>query len=219
MDGLGIPVFQVDDPCNLDPRATVKEYRERIKGLFMRAARARSNKPYLLDAALSLIDDANAFCKFYGLRYKIKSPEDSTIAGLLDDAAKQAKKDLEKHREMKRQRAAQAVLDLEAWRAGTLDHLPWNSYARPESPAMRVRGDNVETSMGARFTIAEAKTAWPFILRCKERGQVWQSNGGHIPIGEFSISRIDDSGNVRAGCHFVKFAEVESVARTLGLLS
>lgn len=39
-----------------------------------------------------------------------------------------------------------------------------------------------------------------------------------IRLGSFYVDRIDDAGNVRAGCHFVTWAEIERTACTLGLL-
>lgn len=83
---------------------------------------------------------------------------------------------------------------------------------------MRVEGEEILTSLGARFPIEHGKRAFAFILERRMRGEAWETNGHKIHLGHFVIDSIDAAGNVKAGCHFVKWEEVERMARTLGLL-
>jgi hypothetical protein len=100
------------------------------------------------------------------------------------------------------------AIEIQRWREGAQGSL----YSLP-STLLRVRGDNVETSRGAVFPISHAVRSWPFILRAIGTG--WKKNGHSIPLGHFTIDEIEPSGNVKAGCHYVTFAEVSAVADTL----
>jgi hypothetical protein len=94
------------------------------------------------------------------------------------------------------------------WIAGKPDSHP--------DTLMHVRGEEIETSRGARFPLDHGKRAWPFILAA--RGKGWHSNGHTIKLGNFCIDSINAEGDVKAGCHLVKWPEVERIARELGLI-
>lgn len=111
------------------------------------------------------------------------------------------------------QRQRRYAIDIEAWRNGAATRLPHDAGF-----LLRIQGDKIQTSQGAEFPTGEAIRAFPFIQRCRDRKTVWQSNGQQIPLGYFRIDRIDDSGNVRAGCHLVTWLEIERVAQALGLV-
>lgn len=87
-----------------------------------------------------------------------------------------------------------------------------------EHVLMRVSGEEIVTSLSARFPVEHGKKAFAFILERRMRGLAWERNGHSIHLGNFSIDRIDANGDVRAGCHFVKWEEIERMARELGLL-
>ena len=117
-------------------------------------------------------------------------------------------------------RAAAIADEIAAWRSGT-QHWPrrHGNYTWPDT-IMRLTEDRatIETSMGATFPAAHGVRAFPLIARCRERGETWRTNGHSIHLGPFAVDEITAEGNVRAGCHFVKWAEVEYIARELGLL-
>jgi hypothetical protein len=100
-----------------------------------------------------------------------------------------------------------------AWRAGGNVYLP-----HMDSALLRVRGNNVETSQGAQFPVAHARLAFPLVKRCHDSGTTWQRNGHRVTLGAFQIDRIDEHGNVRAGCHNVAYDEIELCAQQLGIL-
>lgn len=83
---------------------------------------------------------------------------------------------------------------------------------------LRTRDNQVQTSQGAMFPVPHAKKAWPYVRNCKRKGINWHTNGHKIKLGSFGIEEISSAGDVRAGCHFVKYEEVEAMARSLGLL-
>jgi hypothetical protein len=46
----------------------------------------------------------------------------------------------------------------------------------------------------------------------------WKRNGEQCPVGQFQIDRIAANGDIHAGCHFIKWNEIEATARALGML-
>jgi hypothetical protein len=127
------------------------------------------------------------------------------------------------------ERAAQEQLaqdNLDAWRSydKALDDSP-NAYkirhAIQSSSKIFMRiarlGDEIETSKGARFPIDHGKLAFNFIRKIKESDtpQAWVKNGKRIALGHFEIDEIDAQGNVKAGCHFVEWNEIERLATIL----
>jgi hypothetical protein len=83
---------------------------------------------------------------------------------------------------------------------------------------LRVRGETLETSLGAEVPLAHAVKVFRFVKLCRERGEAWARNGRTIRVGHFQVDRIDASGDFVAGCHRINWSEVERLASDLGLL-
>jgi len=83
--------------------------------------------------------------------------------------------------------------------------------------ALRIVGDELETSHGASVPLAHAIKAFRFVKLCRERGTSWQRNGRTIRVGHFQVDRIESSGDFVAGCHSFTWTEVERVARIAGV--
>lgn len=95
------------------------------------------------------------------------------------------------------------------WRAGEYARLPYNIDAMLRISA---DGQNVETSNGVNFPIAHAKRGLALVRSVMARGEAWETNGHTCHLGHYRIERIAPNGDVTAGCHFVKFSEIECVA-------
>ncbi len=111
--------------------------------------------------------------------------------------------------------ARQFALDIAAWRAG---HSLPHRVPRGSSAMLRLRGDTIETSWGASFPASHGAKAFPLLARIHASGQAWQRNGHTIHLGHFQVDRVDPDGTVHAGCHVVRWAEIEGIAREMGLL-
>lgn len=113
-----------------------------------------------------------------------------------------------------------------AWRAGEL-----SDYAVRNMPVM-LRADAAEvaacqvtagelvTSHGARVPLRHAVRVFAFARQCRETGQAWEagkSRPAAIRVGHFTVDSIDSTGSFRAGCHAIDWAEVERLARELGV--
>lgn len=107
-----------------------------------------------------------------------------------------------------RRAAAGAIAE---WRSG-------NPYVRlPHGiPVMlRIRGNEVETSMGARVPLSHAKRALRFVREVIARGTEYQRNGHSLHVGHYVIDRIESNGTLHAGCHHIAFGEIEAIAPRL----
>lgn len=78
-------------------------------------------------------------------------------------------------------------------------------------------GGTLETSHGADVPLAHAVKAFRFVKLVRERGETWRKNGRTIRVGHYQIDAID-AGGFTAGCHRINWAEIERLARELGVL-
>lgn len=219
--GLGLPVFHVHDPSETPGPKAKADYKARSDSQFELALKARGRAVYHAGVAAEIAKEANEFSKFFGLRWKLPIPELSQEAkDKHREAAKRAAAAVIR-REGQRQRLALQALAF--WESGATS-LPEESPLRharilPTDPTyLRVHGDSVETSRGAKVPIEHAKWLWPLILRQQEKGEAYVRNGHTIHVGEFAIERIEANGDIKAGCHFIKFDQIQKIARDLGLL-
>lgn len=126
-----------------------------------------------------------------------------------------------------------------AWRAGESVMPLQPSDTRETGPLLRAVGAEVDgcritagelqTSEGARVPLRHAFAVFGFVRDCRAKGLPWlPENAGHdssharhgpahIRVGHFQVDSITAEGDFRAGCHSIKWAEVERLARSLGV--
>ena len=85
------------------------------------------------------------------------------------------------------------------------------------SVLLRVNGDEIETSEGARIPIAHAARIWKAVEAVRASGVPYKHNGHSIHAGDYRIDRIDADGTLRAGCHVIPHSELRAMARQLRL--
>lgn len=112
-------------------------------------------------------------------------------------------------------RAEKRKADFQKWLAGESIGAP-GADERGRA-LLRVQGDVLQTSQGAEVPLDHAVKAFGHILRNREAATVWTANGHSITVGHFKIDKIEADGTIRAGCHVIAWAEIERVARQLGL--
>ncbi len=78
-------------------------------------------------------------------------------------------------------------------------------------------GGDLETSHGASVPLAHAIRAFRFVKAVRASGVALEAKGRAIPVGHFSISRIESTGDFVAGCHRINWPEIERVANLLGV--
>lgn len=163
---------------------------------------------------------ANEFAAAFGLAARLQLP---TIAGVQETLAeieateirarqtreRKAKLDAKKRELAARFRYAEAAVQ---WRAG--ESVNGSEYYFPDT-LLRIEGDEIATSRGARFPIAHAYRVIRLIERMRASGATYQRNGHTIHLGHYPLDSIDASGNVRAGCHYVLYSEISRIAALL----
>lgn len=101
---------------------------------------------------------------------------------------------------------------LNAWKRH--EPLEISSYNLPV--ALRREGDEIVTTLGARFPVDHAKRAYVILKKLHERREKFQANGHTIPVGGYRIECMDEAGTVVAGCHRVSWSEVSDLAAREG---
>jgi len=217
-----VMVFNVP---NLNPskdthKANVADYEKRIESALLKAIRARSSwqKEYSHGSAIALRADRNEYVKFFGLRNKPLSAIPALDSKELDviKAKEKARVRIESEKTKKEnaERELRLAETIAAWRRGESVYL--NTSLGYSAPTMlRIVGDEVETSKGARVPVAHAKRALSLVRAVVSRGDAWQSNGHTCPVGPYKIERIEADGQIKAGCHLIARDEWERIAPAL----
>lgn len=90
--------------------------------------------------------------------------------------------------------------------------------ARGERGAyLRLSADRrrVETSQGAEVPARVCSHMWKLIGEVIAEGKAREFPRKAVELGHFSLDSIDEAGNVRAGCHFIPYAELRDIAARL----
>ncbi len=121
-------------------------------------------------------------------------------------------------REAERERQRLAALNARAdWIAGTRHYAP-HFDADTGGAAMRIYGDELQTSWGASVPLAHAIKVFQFVKLVRQRGVEWRRNGKTIRVGHFHVDHIRADGSFTAGCHQFSWEEVERVAALAGVV-
>jgi hypothetical protein len=142
-------------------------------------------------------------------------------------AAKREARAAQRQAAEQRQAEARAARDAQArtdaaeaiaqWRNGLDVRLPYAAMRDADGGAMlRVRGDMVQTSLGAEAPVSDVLRVLTVIYANIARGEAWTRDmrygddrqESYSKLGSFRLDSIDAQGNVRAGCHFITVAEI-----------
>lgn len=95
-------------------------------------------------------------------------------------------------------------------------------YKVPVALRITERGDEIETSHGARIPLFAAHKLWPAICSVKAKGVAYIPSDAQASmtrnIGHFTLNEIRADGSIRVGCHDIAYAEIEYIAKKLGLM-
>jgi hypothetical protein len=192
----------------------VESYVRRISELLGKAKRARVNRDWHQREALGLREQLQRYVAFFDLS-NVAVPESGELDAL--QAWITAHEDEERrHREeaarlAEEERRREQADQIQRFHAGD----PHVSYVLGVSPMLRVVGDEVQTSLGARFPVSHTRRGLAFIRQVRESGQDYVRNGHTIHLGNYVIDRIEADGTVHAGCHVVKWEEIERITPQL----
>ena len=93
-----------------------------------------------------------------------------------------------------------------------------NAYKNKIPCLLRIKGDLIETSHGAECPVKFAKIIWLQVAKCRALKTEWTPNGKTINAGHFNVNRIESTGNVKIGCHDIKYGFLKSIARQLNFI-
>jgi len=212
-----LTVFHVRDVDNTNPRQQFEEYRERYLELARRHSRARSNRPWVFGSMRGVVDEANRFAQFFGLRCRLSMPADvsameAECRAIEERERVQRQREEAKRRKEEAKRRQEALERVQLWVDGQIDRCPGYGPIR-----LRIVGEELQTSHGARVPLAHAVKAFRFIKRLHDKGQVYERNGHTVHLGQFALDAVDEHGNVTAGCHNVAWEEIQRVAILAGI--
>lgn len=194
----------IDAPTTND---AIKSYQDRIEEIEAKIARAR--KPEWLYSQLErLVTEANRYCQFFGVVARFTLRDTDGFAELKKTLAATRKVELAAKRERQRLIALENADKVERWLNGEQVWLPRSL----DTIYLRVEGNEVVSSMGARFPVSHARRGLALVKAVKASGQEWVTNGHTLHLGPYKVDRIDSDGNVKAGCHFVQWAQIERIA-------
>lgn len=193
----------------------VKSYFKEFERFLDKASRARSNYSYYLSWAKASREDAFAYCKEFRCKRHLKKFDfdfdfDSDSVKEKVFKIKTREKEKEARRIAKQEKALkEGVIK---WRDGknVLIHQYHKTLLRLSSD-----GKTVETSKRAYFPIEDAKRAIRFVKAIVKKGEPWERNGERFKIGIYQLDTVSASGDVKAGCHRVKFEEIERLNNAL----
>jgi hypothetical protein len=214
-----VPVFRVphlrsswnDLPNHTD---NAESYIRRISELLGKAERARVNRDWHQREALGLREQLEGYVAFFDLS-DVAVPEsdelDALQAWIMAHEEEERQRREEAARVAEKERRREQAERIQRFYAGDPDV----SYISGVSPMLRVVGDEIQTSLGARFPVSHAMHALAFIRKVRESGQEYIRNGHTIHLGHYVIDRIEPDGTVHAGCHIVRWEDIERLAPQL----
>lgn len=193
------------------PDSVLTSYRQvqiNVENLLKKASTARANKDMFLADALRQVEHFNIFAEWADYDLRIVPPV--TDSDALKQIAQSVKaENAKRNAAIKERQRLDALGDAEKlaeWRAGKNVYLPYNLPI-----ALRINGDVVETSKGARIPVSETPIIWAMVNRKKE----WEPGN---PIGVYKLTKIRADGSIVVGCHDIAFSELEYIAGVLGYL-
>lgn len=105
---------------------------------------------------------------------------------------------------------------LDDWRHG--QRVPFYQATDDTGGAyLRIQGDKVQTSLGAEAPLDQVKTALKLWRKTVDLHQEYhlKAQGFQIPLGHFTLDKINSDGSIRAGCHLINRAEIERLEASL----
>lgn len=187
-----------------------------------KAKRARAHAAQYLDRSLRLLEDADGYAKAFGLPFDRPAvPQD--VVALVETRRVQEQE--RKTAEEAARRVAQQQ-EFEDWRLGHLVPVP-SGYYQDASGSVYLRrlhtGDGfvVQTTLGATIPWAVAEQAFRLARLCRQRGKGLTvreaASAERVYLGQYTLSEVSDTGDLRVGCHTISWERMEEFARLFGV--
>lgn len=182
----------------------VEPNHRKIAELLVKAERARLNGEHFKGEAYQIEQNIKAYAELVGVVYTPLDLEQFKADSIELDKARKAQDKIRKAEKIKQQ-----AEDLEKWRNGE----DIRSYF--EVTALRIKGDEIQTTKGAKIPVSHAVRAWPILKKMIEDG-CFMSDLRSIRFGHYTANHISDKG-LTVGCHLIPFSELFAIANQLNL--
>jgi len=210
-----VPVIRVDSVWNNPSVQTLDDIQKEIDEHVKKSERAKLWKG--LDEFSTLASEFEVCAKFIGSRRKAKLPhaewfatQKSLMHIQLDAKAEQrAKREAQRQAQQAIQREKDKA-DFEAWFHDTTVSFPY-SFQTYNTAYMRVNGDEIETSQGARVSLEHVRRVAPFIIGLLDKGESYRKNGHTLHLGHYEIESLEN-GVLTVGCHRFDEKELRRIA-------
>lgn len=178
---------------------------EKAAQWLIKASRSKKYAQLYLSMANNILLSLAEYAQFLGLEYYCHNLEELQAQALIND---KARKEQEKAR--KAARIIEQAEALEKWRNGE------NVQNHFEITALRVKGDEVQTTKGAKIPLSDAISAWPLLNRLANSSLSLSTINHKIRLGYYTVTKIDKNELI-VGCHNIPMTEVKSIAQQLHL--
>lgn len=147
-------------------------------------------------------------------QWTIETNEEMTARDYVYELAKarDAKREL-KRLEADRLRAIKAAERLPLWEQG--ESVPLDGFHLLET-ALRLNGDTIETSRGARIPVSDAVKIWPLLSRSHQAHRPLDVGVRSIQLGSYRFNSFDGDTLI-VGCHTINWPQLEKMAVKLNL--
>jgi hypothetical protein len=214
---LPAKLWPVGDHWGEEKPAAVRAYHEQERDkhtLFAKRARKGHNIEWRMEYAETEVARFNEMNIFFawGLEPLAMLDDEGTQAlvakakALREEQAEEERTRSEQYAQRRAVEVAEAAEKLDLWRKG--GSLPNMVYYLPT--ALRINGNEIETSRGATIPLSYARRLWALIEHVR---------GGTMPycpkgflLGHYELSEISTEGNIIVGCHTIEYAELRRLA-------
>ncbi len=208
-------IFNVVDvmACNKKQHENnFSDYNERFIDTIKKAVRARSNKSWLLESAERLANEANDYAEYFDLDI-VKIDVGQLDMDSIKETLKQEKIERAKQAKIKaKQLLIEQSENIEKWRNG--ERVYSSLYQLPCMLRINKENETIETSQGANIPLSFAPKLWRYIQHCIKNKVSFSDS---FRVGHYSLNGIDKNGNIKVGCHNIKYNELLLIAKQLKL--
>ena len=138
--------------------------------------------------------------------------DNSREYGAIAQRERDAKREI-KQAEQNKLKALDAAERLPLWIAG--DSVPLDSFHLLPT-ALRIKGEEIQTSRGARIPTSDAVKIYPLLDRAKRSGKTLEAGLHNINLGAYRFNSFDGNTLI-VGCHSIAWNEIEKMAIQLNL--
>jgi hypothetical protein len=183
----------------------VKSNQQQIAELLVKVESARIKSGYYKSQAIGIENNLRAYAKLLKLDYTPLNLDQFKADAIAENKARKAQAKIRKA-----EKVIEQAEDLIRWRNGE------DVRSHFEITALRVKGDEIETTKGAKIPVDHAVRAFPLLKRLHKKDASIDLSSDSIKLGYYTVNRVERD-NLIVGCHSIPFNEIYEIAKQLNL--